>query len=129
MFPPMKNLDVFLAFLYVASSGTRDVLGGFISANSTYSDAFFILVHLCSVNCSELHTSWAHSVSTVLPYFSSTSFRRIEGQLPRFFWQAYCLYYTQLIHPYHREALTPPGPRLFPINLGQIFLFFFCTLS
>lgn len=92
MFPPMKNLDVFLAFLYVASSGTRDVLGGFISANSTYSDAFFILVHLCSVNYSELHTSWAHSISTVLPYFSSTSFRRIEGQLPRFFFGRHIAY-------------------------------------
>ena len=54
----MKNLYAFLAFSYVSSSRTRDVLS-FTTADSTCGCAIFILVDLCPIHHSKLYAKGA----------------------------------------------------------------------
>ena len=69
MFSPVKNLYAFLAFLYVSSSRTRDVLS-FTTADSTCGCTLFILVDLYPISLliiSSRHVHHYHMGVLTLP--------------------------------------------------------------
>ena len=125
----MKNLYAFLAFSYVSSSRTRNVLS-FTTAYSTCGCAIFILVDLCPIHHSKLYAKGAtficafeRSLAICIPHRPIT-FPLSYGTffpLPSVS-QRPC--YTQLIHRYHMGALTLLGLGPFPTNLGETFVAF-----